>query len=134
MLVSLRSLFIYLFAAAFVFNGVLLHANIELPVALTLHAHLGFATATDRAPHPHAVPIGQEELTAISGDHDDSLPHNHIDGGPKSCGMCSEATVMSGLAATAVQLSYALISFDARPPGLTGHLVALDPDIPKTSA
>jgi hypothetical protein len=131
MVIGLRRLFIYLFAAAFVLNGVLSHAAIELPAALTTHVHLGVTTASNLTTHYHSASVGQHEESATSGSHNDGVTHYHVDGGSKSSGICANATVPSDLVTTAVPFSYTLISFHSRPHGLTGHLVALDPDIPK---
>lgn len=134
MLTGLRRFFIYLFSAAFVVNGGLVHASIELPPALTAHAHVGITVAVEHAVHHDAASPGPVQSAMAPSEHAYGITHEHMDGGAKCCGMCGMANAMPELTTIPVQLSYAAITFHVRLQGLNGHLTKLDPDIPKAIA
>ena len=131
MVTGLRRLFICLFAAAFVLNGGLVHASMDLPPVLTAHVHIG-GTAAEQVVHHHAAHPSQVETAIAPVKHAHGVMHDHMDGGPKSCGVCGMANVAPELTTIPVQLFYAAITFHVRPQGLSGHLAKLEPDIPKT--
>lgn len=127
---ALRGLFVYLFAAVLVFNGGAFRA---LGGTSPAHAH-GVAVATlDSADHEQHQGHSHAEH---NGTHTafDQVPgngHSHI--GAKCCTMCiAFGNLMPAVTATATQLQYRLIVFSLSRGNLTGHQVALDPDIPKT--
>jgi len=134
MLTGLRRLFIYLFAAAFIVNGGLVHASIELPPVLTTHAHVGITVAAEHAAHHDAANPSSIEAAMAPSEHAYGVAHEHMDGDAKCCGMCGMANAMPELTIIPIQLSYAVITFHVRLQGLIGHLTKLDPDIPKAIA
>jgi hypothetical protein len=114
---------IWLIALTFVFNGVALHAWIDPPTAPALIAqdHHGAADAAGHDEH-------SDKVVATAADHGQDHAYNHL----KCCGVCSVASVLPDAAAISVPISYAAVTFRTARHDLVGHLVALDPDIPKT--
>lgn len=133
---DIRRLFIFLIAAAFVFNGAASfvfngaasRAWIDLPVALaaTAQDHHGASVAAGHDAHS-----GQFGANAIAAAPDQSQDHEHVDSCLKCCNMCNVANVLPGFVAKPVTFSYAAVAFRMGQRNLVGHLVALDPDIPK---
>jgi hypothetical protein len=118
---------IWLIALAFVFNGAASYAGIdpaESPVLTIQEQHGTPATAH----HTHAKYIGDGAVVSV--DHDQTPAHSHS--GVRCCGICNVASLLPNVAATPVTFSYAAITFHTNQHDLVGHLVALDPGIPKT--
>lgn len=69
-----------------------------------------------------------------ASEHAHGVTHDHMDGGPKCCGMCGMANVMPELTTIPLQLSCATITLHVRLQALTGHFAKLDPGIPKAIA
>ena len=143
-----RRLFICLLAAAFVVSGAATRAWIALPAALAAQpsvvAHAaGHAVAEnhDGAPaHDHTAHASHAAAAGHNADHAagdavaavaDQETGDHVDDCLKCCSMCNVTSFVPGLAATPVTFSYADIAFPVKENALVGHLVALDPDIPK---
>ena len=123
---ALSRFFICIFAIALVLNGGALRALADVPAA---HAH-HFATMSseaDHATHHHAQPDGATVAP-------ERLPaHDHVADGAKCCSMCMVmANVIPAFVATSTQLYYRAVIFKVGRQHLVGHLVPLDPDIPKT--
>jgi hypothetical protein len=117
---------IWLFALAFIFNGAASYTWTdpgESP-ALTVQEHHGVLTAVLDV---HAKYVSDDVVTAA----DQALTHGH--NALKCCGICSVASVLPDIVAIPVPFSYAAIMFHTARHDLAGHLVALDPGIPKTS-
>jgi Protein of unknown function (DUF2946) len=116
---------IWLIAVAFVFNGAASYAMIDAPVAPILFAqgHHDAAASADHGAH-------SDEVAAAATDHGQAhdYAHNHL----KCCGICNVASLLPDVIAVPVAFSYATVTFRTLQNDLVGHLVALDPDIPKT--
>jgi hypothetical protein len=116
---------IWLFVLAFIFNGAASYTWIdpgESPAG-TVQAHHGVLTAVD----VHAKYVSDDVVTAAV----QALTHGH--NALKCCGICNVASVLPDILAIPVPFSYAAIMFHTARHDLAGHLVALDPGIPKTS-
>jgi hypothetical protein len=116
---------IWLIAVAFVFNGAASGAWIDLPMApaLAAHDHHGAMAAAGHDEH-------SGEVVAAVTDHGQAYDyaHNHL----KCCGICYVANLTPDVIAVVVTFSYSDVTFRMAKHDLVGHLVALDPDIPKT--
>ena len=117
---------IWLIALAIVFNGAASFAAIDNPVAPALAAqnHNG-APATSHDVYSSRIGTG---VMAVTLDHGQAHGHS----GLRCCGTCNVANVLPDIVTTPVTFSYAAVTFSAGRHDLVGHLVALDPDIPKT--
>ena len=114
---------IWLIAFALVFNGMVaayaLNDGPSLPAAAT-HENHGSVAHHDRARDRVAVTdTGQTHGAA----------HDHL----KCCGHCNVVSLLPGVVAIPVTFSYATPCFPAAQPHLVGHLVPLDPEIPKSA-
>jgi hypothetical protein len=117
---------IWLIAVVFAFNGAASLAWIDLPAApaLTVDSHYGAAVAVWDDAHSYDV---DGDVIAAVPDHGHATQH-----ADKCCVTCSVASVVPDAAVTAITFSCAAVAFHTRQRDLVGHLVALDPDIPKT--
>ncbi len=111
---------IWLIAIVFVFNGAASLALVDLPSAPALSAH------EHQGGHADHISDG------VASDHDlHAGNHKHNDNCMKCCGVCNIAKLIPDIAATPFIFAYASITFSIGRHDLVGHLVALDPDIPK---
>lgn len=116
---------IWLIAFALVFNGV---------AAYCMDDHPG-PTANVQGHHDKLAgddcDIQRGDTTPRISDcgASDHRTHNHL----KCCGICNVASLISGVRGVLVPYSYAAVSFRTVPHKLVGHLVRLDPHIPKSS-
>jgi hypothetical protein len=119
---------IWLIAVAFVFNGAASGAWIGLPMApaLAVHDHHG-GPAT--AGHDAHFDQASHDAIGATPDHGQAPEHDSC---LECCGMCNIANVIPDIVANPVMFSYAEVTFRTAQDDLVGHLVALDPDIPKT--
>jgi hypothetical protein len=92
--------------------------------ALTAQNHDGAPAASHDA---HSNHIGDDVMVAMP-DHGQANGHS----GERCCGTCNVASVLPDIVAIPVTFSYAAVTFRTGRHDLVGHLVALDPDIPKT--
>lgn len=127
---TLRSFFVFLFAAAVVFNG---WASVVLAKVPAAHSNHVVAMGG------HAGHQGQNEAQYFAQPSNatglfDHLPaHDHANGSSKCCTMCvAFDNLTPAFVATVSQFHYRAIFFKIGRQDLAGHLVALDPDIPKT--
>jgi hypothetical protein len=128
---ALRGFIVCLFAVALVVNG---GASRILADVQTGSAH-HFAAKKGKAGHQgqhqthhhdHAQPDG------ASVAFNPSPAHDHMGDDAKCCTMCIILdNAMPGFLATASQFRYWAVVFNIGRQHLVGHLVALDPDIPK---
>jgi hypothetical protein len=119
---------IWLIALAFVFNGAASLATIDLPAASALIAqNQNHDNARTAAPSDH---VGNNNVMVAMPDHGQAQGHSHS--GLKCCGICNVANVIPDIVAIPVTFSYATVAFRTGQHDLVGHLVALDPGIPKT--
>lgn len=117
---------IWLIALALVFNGVMASAEIEpseIPVAVA-QGHLAALDADDCDPHAADIATATHR-----GQHRAPL-HNHL----KCCARCSMVSLLPSVIAVPVALAYGHAVFYTAQNDLVGHLVALDPHIPKPIA
>jgi hypothetical protein len=128
-------LFVWFLAAAFIFGGSAVHASLMLP-AVAQDNHVLMTAAPD-APRGHTAQHGHgaDHAGAAADGHDYAQPHD-VDGCDddclKCCSMCSVATTSAEGRGTPVPVAYGAVRFHIGQRNLLGHLVALDPDIPKT--
>lgn len=121
-----RRLFICFLTVAFVFSGAPWQTCIEVaqaaPVAAAhdhQHDHHAKAAVAD---NDHGAAVKKVAASAP-----EPTDHTCL----KCCGVCTAVSSMPTLSATPVIFSAALISFRFGEAHLTGHVVALDPGIPK---
>jgi hypothetical protein len=119
---------IWLIAVAFVFNGVASSAWIDLPMAPALAAQDNHGAATAGGHDAHFDQVDRDVIGATP-DHGQASEHDSC---LKCCGICNVANVIPDVAAIPVMFSYADVTFRTAQHDLVGHLVALDPAIPKT--
>ena len=122
----MHRLTIWLIAIVFVFNGAAVPTWIDLPAAaptLTVDSDHG-VSVRDVAQSDHDS--DRDSAMAATLDHGQSV--KHID---KCCVTCSTASMVPDAVVTAVIFSSVAIKFHAAQTDMVGHLVALDPDIPK---
>lgn len=114
-----------LIAVVFIFNSAASLAWIDLPAELTMAAdgHRG-AMADDH--HDTHAQVGND-IIAATPDHGETS--KYVD---KCCRTCTVAGVVGDVVMVAVAFSYAAVAFQTRQRDLVGHLVVLDPDIPKS--
>lgn len=112
-----------LIAFALVFNGVAaayaLNDAPGLP-AVAAHEHHGGVAHRD---HAH-------DRVAVAADAGQT--HGGMQDHLKCCGRCNFVSLLPGSVAIPVTFSYATVSFPKAQPHLVGHIVALDPGIPKS--
>jgi hypothetical protein len=116
---------IWLIALTFVFNGVAVHAWIDFPAAPALIAHDHHDAAVSAAHDTHS-----DVIVAAATDHGQA--HGYAHHFLKCCGICNEANLAPDIVVVPVTFSYAAATFRTLQHDLVAHLVALDPDIPKT--
>lgn len=120
----IRRIGVYLFVVTFVLSGATWAACIDLPAPAVAAAHSQHAAADDHSAHRHG---GGGHLAAVP---DQAPSHDH---GPIKC--CSMAPVFSlspNLSDSPVKFVGAALGFHYAERYLTGHIVALEPGIPKT--
>ena len=117
---------IWLIALTFAFNGAASFAAIDNPVApaLTAQNHNG-GPAISHDVHSSHIRTGVMVVTLDPGQ-----AHGHSS--LRCCGTCNVANVLPDIVTIPVTFSYAAVTFRMAQHHLVGHLVALDPDIPKT--
>jgi hypothetical protein len=130
--VTTRNLLIWFFVAAFVFNGAASRAWIDLPAALgsagQIYQDISATVHTPQAGHDaHTAAMDCGTAAALADDDT-----THVDDCLKCCSMCIVTTVAPDATGSLVPVSYAAIAYPVRQGALVGHLVALDPDIPKS--
>lgn len=116
---------IWLVALALVVNGVAGHAWADAPRAPAAVASDHHDGAASR--HGHA-----DVAAAVAADTGQSRGpvHHHL----RCCGVrCNVVPLVPGLVAIPVTLSFAAVAYPTAQPRLVGHLVALDPEIPKSA-
>lgn len=124
---GVRQLIVYLTAAFFVLNGVALHAYTKATAAQTHHSTVSGANYA-AASHVHRAGDGGD----VAKEFAPRQSHDHLDPGEKCCSMCVVfASVMPESSANSLRFAYADVAFLLIKRELAGHLVALDPDIPK---
>ena len=114
----------WLIALAFVFNGVAMTAwngPAKAPAAVT-QIHYADADSADCNGVPDAAAI---VVTHFDRTH--SRVHNHL----KCCGTCTVASLVPDVAAVPVVFNCKSTTFRTAQNHLVGHLLFLDPDIPK---
>lgn len=117
---------IWLIVLAFVFNGAASLAAIDLPTASALIAqNQNHDNARTAAPSDH---VGNNNVMVAMLDHGQAHGHSAL----KCCNICNVANVIPDIVAIPVTFSYATVAFRRGQHDLVGHLVALDPGIPKT--
>ncbi len=116
----MQRLGIWLIAIAVVFNGAAPFAP-AMEQAAIVQGH-------DHAVGNHAAGAADHGAFAASTDHGRQHDHAHN----KCCMLCNIASVLPGVTAVPMTFSYATVSFRMARHNLVGHLVALDPDIPKS--
>ena len=120
----------WLIALALVFNGAAMIAWNGAPMAAGAIAQLQHAQiqpADDDAMQCDAN-RGAAAVVARHSGQTHGPAHDHL----KCCGTCTVASVLPAVAAIPVAFSYRGAVFHVTQPHLVGHLVALDPDIPKS--
>ena len=119
---------IWLIAVAFVFNGAGSLAWADLPAApaLAAHAYDGAGAAARNDAHSHRIADA-----VISQLPDNGQTPGRVGNCAKCCATCGVASLVPDVTVTAVMFSDAGISFYIGQRDLVGHLVAIDPDIPK---
>ena len=124
----MHRLTVWLIAIVFVFNGAASLAWTDLPAAPVsiVESHGGVAAAVRHEGHLHDI---GDEVVATASDHDQ--PAGHTDNCLKCCGTCSVTNMVPDVVVSAVTFASVAVKFQAGQNNLVGHLVALDPDIPK---
>lgn len=126
---GLRHLLVCFLTVAFVFSGAPWQSCIEVapaqaaPVAAT-HDHQHDQHHAKAAVADHDYGAGAVKAASTQA----PIDHTCL----KCCGVCTAVSSMPALSATPVIFSAALISFRTGEAHLTGHVVALDPGIPKS--
>ena len=116
---------IWLIALTLVFNGAAMYATNDLP-----EMSMAFAQGHHHDAGAAACDVHSDDLTAMAAN---SGPiHGHAHGHLKCCGTCNVASVLPSAVGMAVALSYKTASFRMAQRDLVGHLVTLDPGIPKS--
>ena len=116
-------LVVWMMALALVFNGAAAYALDDLSGIAVVAAFDHHAEAADVECH-----AGKVAVVAADACQSQHAAHDHL----KCCPICNVVSMLPALVAVAVPFSYAPVSFRTAEVGLVGHLVALDPDIPKT--
>ena len=126
----MRRLGIWLIAVAVVLSGTASYGEIghDKP-ALTFQGHNRAAAVAKYDKYDAQSEQGCHDAVAAA-DHDQAPAHSHD--GLKCCGICNVANVIPAVPAIPVTFSYAVVTFYMGQHDLVGHLVALDPDIPKS--
>lgn len=127
----LRRLFIWLIAAAFVFNGAAALAFIEVPATLAPISekhHVGAASSDHGV---RSAPHHGDTVVTMQGQ---DQTHQHVDDCLKCCEMCNVASMAPESLKAPVRFSYAGISFRTGHDDLPGRFVGLDPGIPKSAS
>jgi hypothetical protein len=114
---------IWLMALAFVFNGAASHALVDLPDLIAQDHHGALAVISHDAHF-------SDSTVAATPDHDQIPEHKH--NSRRCCDVCNLASVIPNVVVVPVPFSYAAVVFAAAQHFLVGHLIAIDPDIPKT--
>jgi len=125
MLNTMYRLTVCLIAAVFIFNSAVSLAWVDLPAELAMATDHHHGSVADDHYDAHARQVGSD-LIAATPDHSETS--KHID---KCCRTCTVAGVVGDVAMVAVTFSYAAVAFQTGRHDLVGHLVVLDPDIPK---
>ena len=118
-------LVIWMIALALVFNGAQSYALNEVsgtPAMVASDHHAGAAGLECN------VQSGGVAVIAADACQSQHAAHDQL----KCCPTCNLVSMIPAIDAVSVPFSYAPASFRAAEFGLVGHLVALDPDIPKT--
>lgn len=123
----MRHLGIWLIAVAVVLSGATSYGKIDRHEPAV--AAQGHHRAAVVAKHDAQSEQSCKDIVAAA-DHDQAPAHSH--GGLTCCGICNVANVVPDVAAIPVTFSYAPVTFQMGQHDLAGHLVALDPDIPKS--
>lgn len=125
----LRRLSIWLFVAAFVFNGTAALAFVDIPEMLApiSAAHHAASVSGDRQPD---LARRQDDRTVVFVSQD--LTHQHAEDCLKCCNMCNVASMTPEGLKAPVRFSYADIAFHIGLDDLFGRFVGLDPGIPKS--
>ena len=129
---------IWLIALALVFNGAPSYAlDGAAGMVSDMVANMPAIAAVDHQADMDKVDAVQAECNVHPSDvavivtdacRSQRAAHDHL----KCCPTCNVISVMPAIVAVSVPLSYARAFFGSGRFGLVGHLVALDPDIPKT--
>jgi hypothetical protein len=117
---------IWLIALALVFNGVVTYTwnnSPSAPVAIVQDHHGGTDTVDCDVHSDDAVAMAEH-----SGQTQRGQMHNHL----KCCATCTGVSLLPAVSAVPVSFSYRAAVFHTAQHDLVGHLVALDPDIPKS--
>lgn len=127
---GMRSICVYLFALALLFNGGALHV---LGVAAVAHSYDVASAAAHRANHEQHQKHSHAKQNGATIAFNQVPESDHAHNGAKCCTMCiSVGNLMPAVTATAIPFRYRLVTFKVSRQHLVGHLVPLDPDIPKT--
>lgn len=116
---------IWLIALALVLNGAALTAWSGLTKAPTAIAHIHYSD-TDSA-DCNSISEGAAAAVKHSGQAHDRM-HSHL----MCCGTCTVASLVPNIMAVPVVFNYQGAAFWTAEHHLVGHLVLLDPDIPKS--
>ena len=116
---------IWLMALALVFNGAAAYAWNDFPDAVT-------AVAQDHHDGAEAIACNVTSddgmTTAADVGQTQGAKHDHL----KCCGTCNVVSLAPKVDVMPATFSYRAVSFRMTKHDLVGHLVALDPDIPKS--
>ncbi len=121
----MHRLAVWMIALALVFNGApaIAPAGVsDMPAVAASDHHADAAGVECNAYRGRVVVVA---ANACQSQH---AAHDHL----KCCPTCNVVSMVPALVEVAVPFSYAPASFRTAEVGLVGHLVALDPDIPKT--
>ena len=130
-----RRLFVFFLAAAFIYGGSALRASLLAPsVAQDHHASMVAAPDVQQGHAAHQGHGSHDSAGVTADDHDHAKLTNaeHDEPCLKCCTMCGVASMTADYHGTPVMFAYGTVRFRIGQRHLLGHLVALDPDIPKS--
>jgi len=122
----MHRLIVWLIAVAFVFNGAASLAWLDLPETPPVAAHHDGARAGGHGVLAHQQ---TDDFIVVVPDH--CHGSSNSDNRLKCCGTCSLASLVPDIVATAMTFADKGVTFHTGPHDLVGHLVAVEPGVPK---
>ena len=123
-------LFVCVLAATFAFSGVAASACVEKPAPITSSAAAPATAYDHHADHQH-----HGDRSAADAEHDSAPAQDHSHAGLKCCSLCTLASAMPNLAATATVFALgAAVVIGSLQRDLVGSILSVDPGIPKRIA